>query len=258
MKFNCTYTVILDWMLDLGLNASELLAFATIYGFSQDGESAFTGSRSYLCRKIAAKSKTTADTAIDRLLEKGLIVKIERSVNGVKFCEYKVDVDALEAFVAGLNQPAQGDAQAPAAPAVPAVPSPRPKGGKVAMFLSRVTSEICPNFGPEFLSVWTTLCNEPKWRNKTENAIRMQLSKLAAVPEIEAIAMVKNAIGGEWQGLYELKPQERAALYGGQPAGGFRQGPATVQRGGVMGSEAIVSDALRRIESYGGEAVYNG
>lgn len=258
MKYNCSYTVVLDWMLDLGLNASELLTFATIYGFSQDGESAFTGSRAYLARKIAAKSKGTADNALNHLCDAGLVLKSERTINGVKFCEYRVDVDAVKAFINGpetaAEQPAETAAPAaPVAPVAPVAPT-RPKGGKVMLFLSRATAEECPHKSPEFMNAWVTLCSEPKWRNKSENAIRMQLRKLASVPEIEAIAMIKNAIGGEWQGLYDLKPSERNALYGNTPHYG-QPAQAPVSRSGVMGSEAIVSEALKRMESYGQEDV---
>jgi len=43
------YIAIADWMVtDLNLNSRELLTYAIIYGFSQDGESCFSGSLSYL------------------------------------------------------------------------------------------------------------------------------------------------------------------------------------------------------------------
>ena len=42
------YIVIQDWMIsDLQLKGNELLTYALIYGFSQDGESEFKGSLKY-------------------------------------------------------------------------------------------------------------------------------------------------------------------------------------------------------------------
>ena len=123
MKYNCSYTVVLDWMLDLGLNASELLTFATIYGFSQDGESAFTGSRAYLARKIAAKSKGTADNALNHLCDAGLVLKSERTINGVKFCEYRVDVDAVKAFINGPETAAEQPVETAAPVSEPEAPA---------------------------------------------------------------------------------------------------------------------------------------
>ena len=44
-----TYLVIQSWMVtDLQLSGNDLMVYAIIYGFSQDGESRFTGSLQYL------------------------------------------------------------------------------------------------------------------------------------------------------------------------------------------------------------------
>ena len=46
---NKNYIAIADWMVtELNLSARELLIYAIIYGFSQDGGSSFSGSLSYL------------------------------------------------------------------------------------------------------------------------------------------------------------------------------------------------------------------
>ena len=46
--------MILDWMVDkYKLKGNELLAYALIYGFSQDGESEYKGSFSYLTRCLS-------------------------------------------------------------------------------------------------------------------------------------------------------------------------------------------------------------
>ena len=72
---------------DLKLKGNELLTYAIIYGFSQNGESKFTGSLQY----IADWTNSTKQGVIKNLkslVEKGLIVKTDIYDNGVKFVKY--------------------------------------------------------------------------------------------------------------------------------------------------------------------------
>jgi len=71
----------------LGLSGNELLCYSLIYGFSQDGETEFKGSLSYLSSALNV-TKANAKAILDRLIGKGLIIKREEVVNGVKFCRY--------------------------------------------------------------------------------------------------------------------------------------------------------------------------
>lgn len=71
------FIVIQGWMCnELELKGNELLVFALIYGFSQDGESAFHGSRNYIANTFNI-SKPTVDKAIQNLLDRKYIVKYE-------------------------------------------------------------------------------------------------------------------------------------------------------------------------------------
>lgn len=83
------YTNIPDWMLSLDLDVYETIILAVIYGFSQDGESTFAGSLKYLCQK-AKCSRRKVTMALPNLVEKGLIIKIDKEVRGVHLCEYRV------------------------------------------------------------------------------------------------------------------------------------------------------------------------
>lgn len=83
------YTNIPDWMLSLDLDVYETIILAVIYGFSQDGDSTFAGSQSYLAKKAKCTKRKVA-MALPNLLEKGLIIKIDRDVRGLHLCEYKV------------------------------------------------------------------------------------------------------------------------------------------------------------------------
>lgn len=83
------FVCIQGWMVtDLKLKGNELLIYAIIYGFSQDGESEYTGSRSYLA-EWTNSTKYGVTKALQSLCEKGILVKKETIVNGVKFCSYR-------------------------------------------------------------------------------------------------------------------------------------------------------------------------
>lgn len=87
---NEKFVVISEFMVDkLKLKGVELIVYAVIYGFSQDGESVFSGSQSYLA-KWANASTRSVRLALASLVEKGLITKFDKSVNGVSVAEYAV------------------------------------------------------------------------------------------------------------------------------------------------------------------------
>ena len=73
---------------DLKLKGNELLVYAIIYGFSQDGENNFEGSLKYLCEWTNASKKTIMNT-LQSLVDKDLIIKQDIFINGVKFCKYR-------------------------------------------------------------------------------------------------------------------------------------------------------------------------
>ena len=73
---------------DLHLKGNELLIYAIIWGFSQDGESEFTGSLQYLA-DWCNTSKQTVISALQSLCEKRKKLKNVEVKNNVKFCTYK-------------------------------------------------------------------------------------------------------------------------------------------------------------------------
>lgn len=72
---------------DLNLSGNELICYSIIYGFTQDGESKFSGGLSYIAEALNI-SKNSAKSVLERLISKGLIVKIDRVINRIKFCDY--------------------------------------------------------------------------------------------------------------------------------------------------------------------------
>lgn len=98
----------------LGLKGNELLVYSIIYGFSQDGETRFTGSLQYLA-DWTNSTKQSCIKCLKSLAEKGYITKYEKIVNGVKFCEYqavkpkfmvvnKVEQGSKQSLTGGIKQ----------------------------------------------------------------------------------------------------------------------------------------------------------
>lgn len=85
---NNNYISIQGWMRhELNLKGNELMVYAIIYGFSQDGENDFTGSAAYMADWIGS-TKQTVFNILKSLTERGLIKKTDVYNNGVKFCHY--------------------------------------------------------------------------------------------------------------------------------------------------------------------------
>lgn len=85
---NENFIVIQGFMVkELELTGNELIAYALVYGFSQDDESEFKGSLNYVAEWLNC-SRTTAFNLLNKLADDGFIKKTEKTINGVKFCNY--------------------------------------------------------------------------------------------------------------------------------------------------------------------------
>lgn len=83
-----SFVLIPGWAVcDLGLKGNELLIYSIIYGFSQEENQTFRGSLRYLMDWTNSTKKSVLNI-LKSLVGKGLIKKIERFENNVKFCEY--------------------------------------------------------------------------------------------------------------------------------------------------------------------------
>lgn len=88
VKENSFITIQAFMVNELKLKGNELLVYAIIWGFSQDGESEFTGSLNYLA-DWCNTSRQTIITVLQSLCEKQLIIKNVEYKNNLKFCTYK-------------------------------------------------------------------------------------------------------------------------------------------------------------------------
>ena len=105
-----SYLTIQSWMVtDLHLKGNELLAYALIYGFSQDEQSCFYGSYQYVMEWLGV-DKTTAVRVLKKLEEKGLLRKWQEKEGGVTVNRYAANTeptmpDPLQNATGGKMQP---------------------------------------------------------------------------------------------------------------------------------------------------------
>ena len=108
------FIVVQGWMIrDLQLKGNELIIYACIYGFSQAENQVFSGSLQYLA-DWTNSTKQGVVKSLKSLTEKGYIVKTDRIINGVKFCEYyatkfnevlnKVEYPMQQSLMGGIKQ----------------------------------------------------------------------------------------------------------------------------------------------------------
>jgi stress-induced morphogen len=105
-----SYIVVESFMINkLNLKGNELLIYAIIYGFSQDGNSYFYGSLQYL-ENWTNSTRQGVLKALKKLQEKGLIEKKDCYENNVKKCFYRVvnKVDQSTKFTGGSQLSLQG------------------------------------------------------------------------------------------------------------------------------------------------------
>lgn len=90
-----SFITIQGWMVSkLGLKGTELLLFALIFSFSQDGESTFKGSISYMTKWTGCSYRSVWDS-LSSLIDKGYISKDSFvSKNGSR-CEYWVNSSCI-------------------------------------------------------------------------------------------------------------------------------------------------------------------
>ena len=86
---------------DLHLKGIDLQVYAILYGFTQDGETEFSGSQQYLCDFCGGVSRPTVANALKRLTEAGLIIKQTDPINGVIFNRYKISLDHVKNLYMG-------------------------------------------------------------------------------------------------------------------------------------------------------------
>lgn len=75
---------------DLGLKGNELIVYAFINGYSQEGQGCYFGSLAHLQEVCGIASRQTAIDILKSLVAKGLINKTENCFNGIRYISYSI------------------------------------------------------------------------------------------------------------------------------------------------------------------------
>lgn len=86
--FVCIQSFMVD---DLGLKGNELIVFAVIYGYTQDGDHWYYGTRSHLAEWCGA-SKGTVTNCLNSLLDRGYIIRREVQRPGHTEVQYQARI----------------------------------------------------------------------------------------------------------------------------------------------------------------------
>jgi len=192
------YITILEWMLGLNLRPSELIVFALIYGFSQDGRSKFKGSVEYICHWTGLTPRSV-QTILKNMTEAGLIEKTV-CTEDARFVDYgcKNFIESMQKFHRLYEK---------TSPKIYEKTSYHNNTIDINIDNNKI---IPPYNSPTFVEIWDMLLRQPKWRKKSEDALRMSAEELGKVTEEVAIQMMRNSIKNGWQGLFPLdKPAKQ-------------------------------------------------
>lgn len=88
---------------ELNLKGNELITYAIIHGFSQDGQSKFTGSASYIAEWLGVSRRSVVDI-LKKLVEKNLITKYKRIEKGTTLCDYAANFLGYEKSSQGVKK----------------------------------------------------------------------------------------------------------------------------------------------------------
>lgn len=218
---NFNWIVIHGWMInELKLDGKKLLAYAIIFGFSQDGETEYTGGNNYLLHALNT-SKPTLLKILKELCEEGLIKKITNNQNGVLFNKYKAILRGVKEFYGGSNSLTEGGQ----------IPLPNnkyiynklkktkqkkfkrkttPKQNKLPQFYSDYSF-----FKKDFQTIWFDEFLPLKKRKKasvSETALKRQLNKISKFSENnykKALQILTKSVDSGWSDFYELKEEKK-------------------------------------------------
>lgn len=116
------FVLVQDWMFDLGLNISEVMAVAVIYGFTQGGEHTCHASLPYFQRRCALSKQGVVDM-LKRIEAKG-ILKVDRKSG--KQNEYSLNFEVVKKLDSSRNLTRQETTQNPSRNLTPFPHSPYP------------------------------------------------------------------------------------------------------------------------------------
>ena len=208
----------------LGLKGNELLVYSIIYGFSQDGETRFTGSLQYLA-DWTNSTKQSCIKCLKSLAEKGYITKYEKVVNGVKFCEYqavkfksmvlnKVEHGIKQSLTGGIKQSLTGGIKQSLHNNLDNntldnnIVSKKERKSKSKSYDEQIAEYTGNEELQDALKAFLQMRSFIK-KPMTEYALKLMLKKLDEFGNTDdvKIAILNQSITHNWQGIFPLKDE---------------------------------------------------
>ena len=206
---------------DLHLSGNELIIYAAIFGFSQDGSSWFTGSRKYLGGWCQITDETVTYN-LNKLLKKGLIECREKKVHDVVFKDYR----AVPVIFGGAEKSVPLDEKPVPDPEKTSHPTEKTPPHTIDAYNSSHTIDHTKKKERKKPSTFDAIIAErtsnPDLVNAigefirmrarikkplTDYALTLRLNKLWRLgsTDEERIAIVQQSIGACWQDFFPLK-----------------------------------------------------
>ena len=217
---NENYISIQGWMVnELNLKGNELLVYAIIYGFSQAENQLYNGSLQYLA-DWTNSTKQGVMKNLKSLVNKGYIGKIDKLINGIKFCEYyatkfngvvnKVEQGMQQSLMGGMQQ------SLPNNNIYNNINNNNKKERKKTSYDEILNSMI------EDDDVKNTICDYIKMRKlikkpMTDRAVTMLINKLYKLSNNKQIQIkiLEQSILKNWNDIYPYKEENNYAGYQG-------------------------------------------
>lgn len=203
---NENYIVIQGFMRnELNLKGNELMVYALIYGFSQDGESAFTGSVGYIAEWIGA-TKQTVHNVLKSLCEKQLLNKQEEYKNGIKFCTYTAVLLVVKKFDRGVVKNFDGGSKK-------IIPNNIEYNAKEDIYRN-VPEELKPAF-----MEWAKMRKGIKKPIPSKQSVERALNKLDQIAKTteQKIRLIELATDKCWLSFYPEKGAAKGTTYSPEP-----------------------------------------
>lgn len=193
---------------DLHLSGNELIIYAIIYGFSQDGQSWFEGSRKYLSAWCQVTDETVTYN-LNKLIEKGFVECREKRVHEVTFKDYRAVLDIL-----GVAEKTVPETEKPLPHILEdtLVTDARKERKKPTETFDSIIAERTDN--PELKEALGEFIRMRARIKKplTNYALRLRLKDLWKLGDTdeERIAIAQQSIASCWQDFYELKDEPKS------------------------------------------------
>ena len=214
------YYQISGWMINkLNIKGTTLNVYAIIYGFTQDGESEFQGSRQYLCDFTGA-TKPTIDKSLNELVEKGLILKQITKINNVVFNKYKANLNMINNFTTD-KETLLGSKETLLGGSKETLPNNNILDNIEDNKKERKTTseyDTIIDLRVKDKQVKTTIYEFIKMRKlikkpMTNRALELMIGKLQRIADNPqtAVEILEQSIMNNWQDIYELKNKKKAS-----------------------------------------------